>query len=165
MITLLLLVRATYIWVLFFMHILFVVNRAFSTTPAKWLQQRPLQFATNHIDCTFFLWRLSYSTTFTSWSQHHFLVIGKPKHHTVAASNNRDHMPRSLYYCLFAPHICRCYSSRTSYSWWTVHSAQHQRSGCNSTNYCYAIASPRWRYKLPLFNSSPTLVVQTDILY
>jgi len=25
---------------------------------------------------------------------------------TVAASNNRDHMPRSLYYCLFAPHIC-----------------------------------------------------------
>jgi len=24
---------------------------------------------------------------------------------TVAASNNRDHAPRSLYYCLFAPHI------------------------------------------------------------
>jgi len=25
---------------------------------------------------------------------------------TVAASNNRGHMPWSLYYCLFAPHIC-----------------------------------------------------------
>jgi len=25
---------------------------------------------------------------------------------TVAASNNRDHTPRSLYYCLFAPRIC-----------------------------------------------------------
>jgi len=27
------------------------------------------------------------------------------KLHTAAASNNRDHAPRSLYYCLFAPHI------------------------------------------------------------
>jgi len=25
------------------------------------------------------------------------------KFHTVAASNNRDHATRSLYYCLFAP--------------------------------------------------------------
>jgi len=25
--------------------------------------------------------------------------------HTVAASNNRDHMPWTLYYCLFAPHV------------------------------------------------------------
>ena len=25
---------------------------------------------------------------------------------TVAATNNRDHPTRSLYYCLFAPHIC-----------------------------------------------------------
>ena len=27
------------------------------------------------------------------------------KLHTVVASNNRDHALRSLYYCLFAPHI------------------------------------------------------------
>ena len=27
------------------------------------------------------------------------------KLHTMAASNNRDHPTRSLYYCLFAPHI------------------------------------------------------------
>jgi len=26
---------------------------------------------------------------------------------TVAASNNRDHTPQSLYYCLFAPHVYR----------------------------------------------------------
>jgi len=28
------------------------------------------------------------------------------KFRTVAGSNNRVHMPCSLYYCLFAPHIC-----------------------------------------------------------
>ena len=38
-ITLLLLVSATYVWVLFFVHIPFVVNRAFSAMPAEKLQQ------------------------------------------------------------------------------------------------------------------------------
>jgi len=38
MITLLLLVRATYIWVLFFAHIPFVVNCIFNATPAERLQ-------------------------------------------------------------------------------------------------------------------------------
>jgi len=38
-ITLLLLVRATYIWVLFFAHIPFVVNRAFNAAPPERLQQ------------------------------------------------------------------------------------------------------------------------------
>ena len=52
---------------------------------------------------------------------------------TVAASNNRDHTPWSLYYCLFAPHILWCYSSRTSRSWWTAHSKQRHRRSCNST--------------------------------
>jgi len=41
---------------------------------------------------------------------------------TVAASNNKVHPTRSLYYCLFAPHIYRCCSSRTSRSWWIAHS-------------------------------------------
>jgi len=41
MITLLLLVRTTYIWVLFFAHIPYVVNRAFSATLVEWLQQHP----------------------------------------------------------------------------------------------------------------------------
>jgi len=75
---------------------------------------------------------------------------------TAAASNNRVHMPwsvfatlvvtlnpshvsisrastpRSLYYCLFAPHIYGCYSSPTSHSWWIAHSTQRQRRGCNN---------------------------------
>jgi len=38
-ITLLLLVRATYTWVLFFAHILCVVNRTFNATPTERLQQ------------------------------------------------------------------------------------------------------------------------------
>ena len=32
----------------------------------------------------------------------------RAKLHTVAASNNRDHTPRSLYYCLFASRIYGC---------------------------------------------------------
>jgi len=38
MMTLLLLVRATYIWVFFFRHIPFVVNRTFNATPVERLQ-------------------------------------------------------------------------------------------------------------------------------
>jgi len=56
------------------------------------------------------------------------------KLHTVAASNNRDHSPRSLYYCLFAPDIYGCCSSRTSRSWWTAHLTQRQQRGCNIAN-------------------------------
>jgi len=40
-------------------------------------------------------------------------------------------MPWSLYYCLFVPHVYRCYSSRTSHSWWITHSTQGQPIGCN----------------------------------
>jgi len=54
------------------------------------------------------------------------------KLHTVAAGNNRDHAPRSLYYCLFAPHMYGCNSSRTSRSWWIAHSTQSQRRGSNT---------------------------------
>jgi len=54
------------------------------------------------------------------------------KLHTVAASNNRDHMSWSLYYCLFAPHIYGCYSLGTSHSWWIAHSTQHQPKGYNN---------------------------------
>jgi len=44
MITLLLLVRVTYIWMLFFVYIPFVVNRTFNATPTKWLQHYLLGF-------------------------------------------------------------------------------------------------------------------------
>jgi len=51
---------------------------------------------------------------------------------TLAASNNRDHMPWSLYYCLFGQHIYGCCSSRTSRLWWIAHSTQRHCRGCNS---------------------------------
>jgi len=77
---------------------------------------------------------------------------------TLAASNNRDHvpqslstyasmfnhsqvsigrdaMPQSLYYYLFVPHIYiyGCCSSCTSrLSWWITHLTQCQRRGCNN---------------------------------
>jgi len=68
----------------------------------------------------------------------HIVAIGKPKckcaklHTMAAASNNKDHMPLSLYYHLFVPHIYGCYSSRTSRSWWITHSTQCQPRGCNN---------------------------------
>jgi len=55
------------------------------------------------------------------------------KLYTVAASDNRDRLTRSLYYCLFAPHVYGCYSLRTSCSWWIAHSTQLQQRGCNNT--------------------------------
>ena len=50
---------------------------------------------------------------------------------TAAASNTRVHMPWSLYYCLFAPHMWFC-SSYTSLSWWIAHSTQRQPKSCNT---------------------------------
>jgi len=55
MITLLLFVHATYIRVLFFAHIPFMVNRTLNATPTERLQQHPLLFTMNHTDHTFFL--------------------------------------------------------------------------------------------------------------
>jgi len=52
---LLLLARATYIMVLFFAHIPFVVNHTINATPPERLQQHPLLFTTNHTDRTFFV--------------------------------------------------------------------------------------------------------------
>ena len=49
------------------------------------------------------------------------------KLHTVAASNNRDHALRSLYYCLFAPHTYGCCSLSTSRLWWITHSMSTER--------------------------------------
>jgi len=46
-----------HIYRVFFAHISFVVNRAFSATPAERLQRHPLFFTTNRTDPTFFLWR------------------------------------------------------------------------------------------------------------
>ena len=93
-----------------FVHIPFVVNRAFSTTPAKRLQQHHLLFTMNCADCTFFVWRLpparpSHPGHSTILLRLESLSSKCAKICTVAASNNRVHLMRPLYYCLFAPHI------------------------------------------------------------
>ena len=99
--TLLFLVHARYTWVLFFVHIPFVVNCTFNATPTERLQQISLLFTTNRTDFMFFLWKLHLArpshpshSTILLWSQS---PCGKcAKLHSVAASNNRYHTPRSL---------------------------------------------------------------------
>jgi len=46
------------------------------------------------------------------------------KFYTVPASNSRDHLTRSLRYCLFAPLIYGFYSACTFCLWWITHSTQ-----------------------------------------
>ena len=107
---LLLLARATYIMVLFFTHIPFVVNHTINATTPERLQQHPFLFATNHTDRMFFVWRLNsarpshpgYSTILLRSE----IPSGKcAKLRTVEASNNRDHACNLSYYCLQALHI------------------------------------------------------------
>jgi len=113
-ITLLLLVHATYVWVLFFPQISLVVTHTFNATPMERLQQHPHLFTTNHTYCTFSLWNLHLARP--SHPSHNTILLRSEslsdkctKLHTVTASNNRDHAPRSLYcsayYCLFVPYI------------------------------------------------------------
>jgi len=58
--------------VLFFTHIPFVVNHTINATPPERLQQYQ-----SHV----FFVKAELGTTFTSWSQHHFDVIGNPEQH------------------------------------------------------------------------------------
>jgi len=90
-------------------HIPFVVNHTINTTPPERLQQHPLLLTTNHTDRTFFVWRLTLPRP--SHPGHSTILLRSEilsgmctKLCTVAASNNRDHLTRSLYYCLFGPH-------------------------------------------------------------
>ena len=50
--------RATYIQVLFFAHIPFVVDPTFNAMPTERLQQHPLLLYNNHTNGMFFVWRL-----------------------------------------------------------------------------------------------------------
>jgi len=103
MITLLLLVHAIYTYC------------CSSRTSRSWwithsTQHHPLLFTTNCTDRTFFLWRLHTARPphpghSTIWCDRKSPSCICAKLCTVAASNNRVHMPRSLYYCLFAPCI------------------------------------------------------------
>jgi len=100
-----------------------MVNRTSNTTPTERLQQHPLLFTMNRTDCTFFLWRLHPAQP--SRPSHSTILLRSEsssskcaKLHIVTASNNRDHLRRSFYYCLFMQHIYACYSSHLSLSWW-----------------------------------------------
>ena len=66
------------------------------------------------------------------------------KLHSVAASNSRDFLTRSLYYCLFAPHLGLfvCCSSRTSRSWWIALSTQCRLRICNNILSCLQWTAP-----------------------
>ena len=97
--------------VLFFTHILFVVNHTINATPPQRLQQHPFLFTMNRTDPTFFVWRLNFARP--SHPGHSTILLRSEipssvcaKLRTVAASINIVHMPWSLYYCLFVPHIC-----------------------------------------------------------
>ena len=97
--------------VLFFTHIPFVVNHTINATPPERLQQHPLLFTTNGTDRTFFVWRLNSARPSHPGHSTILLRLEIPsgmsaKLRTVAASNKSVHMPLSLYYCLFTPHIC-----------------------------------------------------------
>ena len=107
---LLLLARVTYIMVLFFTHIPFVVNHTINATPLERLQQHPLLFTMNHIDHMFFVWRLNSAcpphpghSTILLWSEIPSGMYAKLR--TMAASNNRDHARNLSYYCLLTLHI------------------------------------------------------------
>jgi len=95
--------------VLFFVHIPFMVNCAFRTTPVERLQQHPLLFKRTTLIARYFVWRLHPARS--SHPGHRTILLQSEslsgmcaKLRTVAASNNRVHPTRSLYYCLFAPH-------------------------------------------------------------
>ena len=125
---LLLLARATYIMVLFFTHLPFVVNCTINATPPKRLQQHSLLFTMNRPDRTFFVWRLNSARPphlgHSIISLQSEILSGMcAMLRTVAPSNNKDHARNLIIYF---------YSSHTSCSWWITHSAQHHQKGCNT---------------------------------
>ena len=115
-----------------------LVNHTFNAMPLERLQQHPLLFTMNRTDRVF-LWRLH--TARPPHSGHSTILLRSEilsgicaKLCTVATINNRDHLTRSLYFCMFAPHsyiiVLRI---RTSRSWWITHSTQCHWRSCNSS--------------------------------
>jgi len=95
---------------LFFVHIPFVLNHIFNAMPPETLQQHSLL-----LQQTAPITR-SFCEGFTQHDLH--ILVTAPfccdrkspssiyvKLHTVAASNDRVHVPQSLYFCLFTPRI------------------------------------------------------------
>ena len=80
----------------------------------------------------------------TVWSMRQLLLLRSEilsgmcaKLHTVAARNNRYHTAKSLYYCLFVPHVYGCYSSHISRPWWNAHStSRYPQIPLNEQMFC-----------------------------
>jgi len=135
-ITLLLLVRIRYIWVLFFMHIPFILNHTFNAMPTERLQQHPLHFTqTATIKCFF--------CEGCTWHDHHILVTAPFYCNREARATSAPSFilwqeatieitwwNDSLVACLC--HIYGCYSLHTTHLWWTARSMQCWPRDCNS---------------------------------
>ena len=106
---------------LFFTHPVRGESHTINATPPERLQQHPLLLQRTAPNRTFFVWRLN--SAGPSHRGHSTILLRSEipsgicaNLRTVAASNNRVHIPWSLYYCLFAPHtyifVLRAHSVR-----------------------------------------------------
>jgi len=136
---LLLPVHATYIQVLFFAHIPFVVDPTFNAMPTERLQQHPLLLYNNHTNGMFFVWRLHLAQP--SHPGHITILLRSESpsskcaklHNVQQTTTKTTHRDHSVTACSRLIYIYMCCSLRTFRSWWTVHSAQHQQGGCNNS--------------------------------
>ena len=81
--------------------------------------------------------RAAYAQSFTLWQQATIEITchGHSSQTLLLRSIvgiTRGYTPRSLYYCLFAPLIYGCFSSRTFHSWWITYSTQCHWRGYNT---------------------------------
>jgi len=109
---------------LFFAHILFMVNHTINTTQRRSCNNIPSFLQWTAPIAHSFLWRLHTARPphpghSTIWLRSEILSGMCAKLRTVAASNNRDHAPQSLF----------AYASR-----YVTQSTQRQCRGCNTSN-------------------------------
>jgi len=133
-----------------------------SAMPVEWLEKHPLIFTKKRTDHTFFVWRLNPAQP--SYPGHSTILLRSEslsgmcaKLRTVVASNNRDHMLRSLYYCLFMPRIYSVFLRAHSVRGEPRISMQCQQSGCNNKS----DGKNWWKYPTQntnLHNMSPVYI-------
>jgi len=131
--------------VLFFTHIPFVVNCTFQLNASGVVATTSPPFYNephkSHVLCV----KAKPGMTYTSWSQHHFVVIGKPKRHVRKALHHGSQQWSSpdeitlLYYCLFASHNMELFFAHIPF---VVNSAFQ----CNASGVVATVAtSTQWR--------------------
>jgi len=176
MITLLLLVRATYMYgVVLHAHPGRGASHNQRNTTGEVATTSPPFYNEphrSHVLCV----KAELGTTSTSWSQHHFVAIGNPERHMRKASHCGSKEQKSWHAMVTIIASSRhvyvwCCSSRTSRSWWITQSTQHHRRGCNSSNvddatlrFCWYLSFVSW---LVLWSGIclPVLLSFTFVLY